>query len=234
MQKVLFFEDNQLFRTSAEDFLHLHGFQVKSLPCFDGLNSIVANDLPDIVVCDLILPGAGGIQILGHFRSNPLTMHIPFLFISAKDDRATIRGAMNAGADDYVQKPVTAEEFLGAIRSRLQRATELKSRSTTVSSVGPALDPALDGDLSDDNSEVFGRLSRRELEVLKSLVEGRSNKEISKAMFIALSTVKRHMLHIFVKLEVESRAVAIVKAHRNIGELNRRLKAYQPLSGSGG
>ena len=84
-------------------------------------------DPPAIVICDIRMPEFDGFQVLEAIRANPATRSVPFIFLTAKADRADVRAGMNMGADDYVTKPFTRAELLEAIRARFVRHASMRS-----------------------------------------------------------------------------------------------------------
>ena len=81
---------------------------------------------PDLVVCDIMMPDMNGYEVLTSLRQNDATASIPFIFLTAKVTMSDLRQGMTLGADDYLAKPCTVENFLDAIASRLKRQEELK------------------------------------------------------------------------------------------------------------
>lgn len=81
---------------------------------------------PDLVVCDIMMPDMNGYDVLTLLRKNDVTASIPFIFLTAKVTMSDLRQGMTLGADDYLTKPCTVENFLDAIASRLQRQEDLK------------------------------------------------------------------------------------------------------------
>ena len=81
---------------------------------------------PDLVVCDIMMPDMNGYEVLTCLRQNNATASIPFIFLTAKVTMSDLRQGMTSGADDYLTKPCTVENFLDAIASRLKRQEELK------------------------------------------------------------------------------------------------------------
>ena len=77
---------------------------------------------PDLIICDVMMPDVDGYAVLHALRTEPDTMTIPFVFVTAKASRADQRAGMDLGADDYLVKPFTAEELLQAVRTRLERS----------------------------------------------------------------------------------------------------------------
>ncbi|MBT9317855.1 response regulator transcription factor [Leptothoe spongobia] len=81
---------------------------------------------PDLVVCDIMMPDMDGYAVLSSLQQNNATASIPFIFLTAKVTMADLRQGMTLGADDYLTKPCTVEDFLDAIASRLKRQEDLK------------------------------------------------------------------------------------------------------------
>ncbi|MBE9066671.1 response regulator [Leptolyngbya cf. ectocarpi LEGE 11479] len=81
---------------------------------------------PDLVVCDIMMPDMNGYDVLTSLRKNDVTASIPFIFLTAKVTMSDLRQGMTLGADDYLTKPCTVENFLDAIASRLKRQEDFK------------------------------------------------------------------------------------------------------------
>jgi YesN/AraC family two-component response regulator len=82
--------------------------------------------LPDLVICDIRMPQLDGYGVLTTLRTDPVTAMIPFIFLTAKANKAEVRQGMDLGADDYLTKPSTVEELLGAISARLEKQAVLR------------------------------------------------------------------------------------------------------------
>ena len=121
MAKILVIEDDYYIRQNILDLLKIEGFEV-----FEALNGaqgvqIAKEKLPDLVLSDIMMPGMDGYQVLVNLRQDEKTRAIPFIFLSAKEDRPSWRQGMNYGADDYLVKPASIKELRQAIRTRLDR-----------------------------------------------------------------------------------------------------------------
>lgn len=88
--------------------------------------SMATRHRPDLVVCDIMMPDIDGYGVLSALRSQPITRTIPFIFLTAKVTMEELRKGMVLGADDYLTKPCTVEQFLEAIAARLSRQAALK------------------------------------------------------------------------------------------------------------
>jgi CheY-like chemotaxis protein len=121
MRKILIIEDNEDVRENTGDLLELSGYEVQTSA--DGGSGIdkALHFLPDLVICDIMMPGQDGYEVLQALQSNSKTAGIPFIFLSAKADKSDVRKGMNLGADDYLTKPFEEHELLEAIDSRLKR-----------------------------------------------------------------------------------------------------------------
>jgi signal transduction histidine kinase len=119
--KVLIIEDEDLVREGIELLLDINGYQTSSAP--NGLKGIelALAIQPDLIICDIMMPGANGYQVLESVRANQTTAITPFLFLTAKADHSDIRAGMNLGADDYLLKPFDVDDLLRAVASRLQK-----------------------------------------------------------------------------------------------------------------
>ncbi|MCO5725173.1 response regulator [Robiginitalea marina] len=121
MKKILIIEDNQDVRENTADLLELAHYQVVTSP--DGASGIekARNLAPDLIICDIMMPGIDGYQVLETLQREERTAKIPFIFLSAKADRTDVRKGMNLGADDYLTKPFEEHELLEAVSTRLKK-----------------------------------------------------------------------------------------------------------------
>ena len=128
MKTILLIEDDTVLRENTAELLELSNYKVIS-----ASNGKVGVDkaksvLPDIIVCDIMMPELDGYGVLNAISKNDDTKYIPFIFLSAKTERQDIRKGMNLGADDYVTKPFTEDDLISAIESRLAKTAILKEK----------------------------------------------------------------------------------------------------------
>lgn len=118
---ILIIDDNDDLRENTAELLSLGGY--KTLVAEDGKKgvSLVLSNKPDLVVCDIMMPGLDGYGVLHLVRKNPETENIPFIFLTAKTERSDFRKGMEMGADDYITKPFEEHELMNAIESRLKK-----------------------------------------------------------------------------------------------------------------
>jgi YesN/AraC family two-component response regulator len=96
----------------------------------NGRNGITLakKEMPDIVICDIMMPEVDGYGVLEALSSDSNTLHIPFIFLSAKTEHKEIRRGMDLGADDYITKPFEENDLISAIESRLAKSKILSKR----------------------------------------------------------------------------------------------------------
>ncbi|MBE9032758.1 response regulator [filamentous cyanobacterium LEGE 11480] len=125
MRKVLVVEDEVQTRRIFLKCLEFEGFQ--AFGASNGLSGmrLAQSQHPDLIVCDIMMPDMDGYSVLAALRRSPGTASIPLIFLTAKVTMADLRRGMELGADDYLTKPCTVEQFLAAIHSRLKRHEEL-------------------------------------------------------------------------------------------------------------
>jgi diguanylate cyclase (GGDEF)-like protein len=125
MVKILVIEDDPSVQSLVVKLLKAEGFDVVSGS--DGRVGIqlVLACIPDLILCDIMMPELNGYEVLEHLRQNPETARIPFIFLSAKADRSDQRQGMDLGADDYLIKPFKRTELLSAISARLEKQTTI-------------------------------------------------------------------------------------------------------------
>lgn len=125
--RILLVEDEAAIRGNLREMLEAEEFEVREAS--DGVEGAQAiqEDPPDLVVCDVMMPGMDGFQLLARIRADESTHHVPFLFLTARADRSSLRKGMELGAEDYLTKPFSRVELLAAVRTRLSRAESLAS-----------------------------------------------------------------------------------------------------------
>lgn len=126
MKKILLIEDNKEVRENTAEILELAGYSVATAP--DGKSGVeeVKKNIPDLIICDIMMPVLDGYGVLHLLNKDSKTSSIPFIFLTAKAERSDMRRGMEMGADDYITKPFDKIELLNAVESRLRKANTLK------------------------------------------------------------------------------------------------------------
>ncbi|MCB9169549.1 MAG: response regulator [Flavobacteriales bacterium] len=122
MKTILLIEDDVDMRENTSEILELANFRV--LKAENGRRGVdlARKEVPDLVLCDIMMPDLDGYGVLHLLGRDPSTAEIPFIFLSAKAERGDIRKGMELGADDYLTKPFDEGELLSAVEGRLKRS----------------------------------------------------------------------------------------------------------------
>jgi DNA-binding NarL/FixJ family response regulator len=207
--RLLVVDDHPVVRHGIVAMLHYESDFLLVGEAADGLEAVrlITEQRPDVVLLDLRLPQLSGIEVMKRIR--PQLPEVRFLVLTTYDTDEYIAPALAAGAQGYLLKDATPEELAQAVRSLMRG--------------GAALEPGVAAKLLVSMSEhnPADDLSARELEVLRLLVSGASNKAIATKLNLSENTVKSHLSHIFDKLNVQSRAEAVgVALQRGLVELH--------------
>ena len=121
MLKILVIEDDELIRETLLQLLESHSYRV--IVAQNGRVGVqmALSEIPDLILCDVQMPEQDGYEVLRTLRQNSLAATIPFIFLTAQGGKTDFRRGMELGADDYLTKPFTKAELLGAIASRLSK-----------------------------------------------------------------------------------------------------------------
>ena len=209
--RVLICDDHALFRRGiamvleAEDGIEVAG------EASDGDEAVAAAEelVPDVVLMDVRMPKRSGIEATRAIAELLPTARI--LMLTVSDEEEDLYDAIKAGAAGYLLKEISIEEVAGAIRQVVDgqslitpsMASKLLAEFTNLAKKADA-----------KQAVMSPKLTSRELEVLKLVAQGMSNKEIAAELYISENTVKNHVRNILEKLHLHSRMEAVVYAVR--------------------
>ena len=194
MKTILVIEDQPDMRENLVTILRMEGFVALEAPNGRSGLSIALEEKPDLILCDVMMPLLDGHEVLAALRKSPSISGTPFIFLTARGEKQDLRQGMNLGADDYLTKPVAADELLSAIDARLARETR---RSGGFAPDFRSAEPL----------QSLG-LTPREAEVLLWVAQGKSNPEIATILGAAENTIRVHLSHVFEKLGADNRHAA--------------------------
>jgi DNA-binding response OmpR family regulator len=125
-KKILVIEDNLEVRENLAEILELSDYHV--CQATDGTEGVelAAREKPDLIICDVMMPKLDGFGVLNILSKRTDTASIPFIFLTAKAERADFRRGMNLGADDYITKPFYKDELLAVVETRLRKSDQIK------------------------------------------------------------------------------------------------------------
>lgn len=132
MTKILVIDDDPNDRLIIRKILSRqpHNFEVIEAKNGQIGIKLALEYLPDLILCDVIMPNTDGYNVLKKLRSYKVSETIPFIFLTAKNDLEDLRKGMNLGADDYLLKPFQAESLIEAVQTRLKRFNSMKKYYT--------------------------------------------------------------------------------------------------------
>jgi DNA-binding response OmpR family regulator len=128
MNKILIVEDHKDVRENIAELLVLANYQVLTAENGKKGVEIAKRELPDLIVCDVMMPELDGYGVLKLLSSDTTTAAIPFIFLTAKSDVDDFKKGLRAGADDYITKPFTDVELMSAIELRLRKLSITKKQ----------------------------------------------------------------------------------------------------------
>jgi len=120
-------EDNKAVRENITEILELSNYEIFGADNGKSGVDLVTKELPDLVICDIMMPELDGYGVLNALSKNSKTSAIPFIFLTAKSERGDFRKGMEMGADDYITKPFDDTELLSAIEARLNKKAQIKA-----------------------------------------------------------------------------------------------------------
>jgi DNA-binding NarL/FixJ family response regulator/putative methionine-R-sulfoxide reductase with GAF domain len=222
--RVLAVEDHPVMRLGVRALLEREGLVVAGITatCAEAVDLIAENE-PDVVLLDLGLPDASGPEAVSRIRQ--VSSSVPIIAFSVERTPEVIRAVLRAGANGYVSKDAPASQVIAALEAAAQGLTALgPAEARALSRIAepiPVVEAAEDtGDVVAEDAEpgapvpVREPLTPRELELLRYLAEGYTNKEIARAMVLAEDTVKKGVQTLIAKLGATDRTHAVVLALR--------------------
>jgi DNA-binding NarL/FixJ family response regulator len=199
--KILVCDDHALFREGLELVLGQLDPAAELVSVGDGesaLARVAADDALELVLLDLGLPGMGGFAALDALRRDHPS--VPVVVLSASESPADVRSALDRGASGFIPKSTRGSVLLSALRLVLSGGVYVPPLVMEGAAAEPARDPR-------------AALTGRQLEVLRLLARGLTNREIAEVLKIAEGTVKTHVMHIYEALDVTNRTEAAMRMH---------------------
>lgn len=206
--EIIIADDHMMIREGLKQLLELDGTMKVIAEANDGeecLNLLNKKIHPDILLLDINMPKKNGIEVLEYIKQNKIPVKV--LILTVHNEVEYLLKAVDIGIDGYLLKDSSYDELKEAIDVVISGNTYIQ----------PSLLPALNESMEDYalDKERIECLTNRELDVLRLISEGCSNKKISDELTISERTVKNHISHIFRKIDVEDRTQAAVFAIRN-------------------
>jgi DNA-binding NarL/FixJ family response regulator len=198
--KILLADDHAVVRRGIRDFLEEDDELEVIAEADDGAEAwrLLTQGLPDVAVLDIRMPEMGGVELTRRIKERYPTVRV--LILTAYDDEPYVLALLRAGADGYVLKTASSADLLRAV----------KQVAAGKSVLDPDIAPKVIAGLT--NPQQIEALSRRELDVLRGVAKGWTNREIGRSLSISDRTVQGHLANVFGKLHVGSRTEAVTLA----------------------
>jgi DNA-binding response OmpR family regulator len=200
---VLIVDDTPDNLALLSDALDAHGYMV--LVALDGQSALnrIQRRRPDLILLDAMMPGLDGFETCRRIKAEPDSADIPVLFMTALTDSEHVVEGFAAGGSDYVTKPIHTDEVLARVAAHLRTARLIQAARQTTAAA-----PTLNGAPARATLSTRFQLTEREMEVLRWVACGKTNRDIGDILGLSPRTVNKHLEHVYVKLGVETRTAA--------------------------
>ncbi|MFV3318975.1 response regulator [Pseudomonas sp. NY15374] len=201
---VLIVDDTPDNLALLSDALNDAGHMV--LVALDGLSALnrIERRRPDLILLDAMMPGLDGFETCRRIKAQPASSDIPVLFMTALTESAHVVQGFEVGGSDYVTKPIRIDEVLARVAAHLRTSRSLLSARAASQPAPLSLDDAPASRLLSARFQLTGR----EVEVLRWVACGKTNRDIGTILDLSPRTVNKHLEHVYIKLGVETRTAA--------------------------
>ncbi|MGX5790852.1 response regulator [Staphylococcus equorum] len=204
MHRIILVDDHHIVRQGLEFLLST----VNDIDVIGGFSDgksffeyLETNELPDIVLLDLVMPEMNGIEITEMMKKS--YPEVKILVLTSYVDDEHVISAIDKGADGYEMKDVEPDQLIKTIKKVLSGEKTIHPQAQSVI------------EAVSKKPHFTNKLSKRESEVLAEMTKGKTNKEIAESLFVSEKTIKTHVSHIFNKLQVTDRTQAAIYAMQN-------------------
>ncbi len=208
--RVALIDDHPIFIAGLKQLLESDGhYEVKAVAQSgeEARKSINFNEI-DIALVDVNMPGGSGIELIKFIKQQRENCRV--IMLTVEEDEETINRAMKEGAQGYILKQESPEHLLKAIQACMDGEILLSNHvyARMVDRIRKTSPP------EKEESVIYSKLTEREIEVTRLIVQGKNNKQIAQELYISESTVKNHISNIMDKLSIKSRTKLVTMAVR--------------------
>ena len=193
-KRLLLIDDDPNLILLVKDYLEFRGYEVITAENGREALEVLDQDVPDLIICDVMMPEMDGYALVEHVREDPRTNWIPVLFLSAKGQSQDKVKGLNKGADVYMVKPFEPEELVAQVESSLKQANRLIHHSGTGAEAGSTIQVPFDVELTPT-----------ELKVVQFVARGMANREIAEQMNVSQRTIESHVSNMLGKTGLHNR-----------------------------
>jgi DNA-binding NarL/FixJ family response regulator len=193
-KKLLLIDDDPNLILLVKDYLEFRGYNVDTAENGREALEILDNLVPDMIICDVMMPEMDGYTLVKHIRQEPVTNRIPVLFLSAKGQSQDRVKGLNEGADVYMSKPFEPEELVAQVESSLKQIKRWESGRPKGLDGAPTI-------VVPHNVE----LTPTETKVVQLVAKGMANREIAHQLNVSQRTIESHVSNMLNKTSLNNR-----------------------------
>ncbi|MBW4521091.1 MAG: response regulator transcription factor [Scytolyngbya sp. HA4215-MV1] len=193
-KRLLLIDDDPNLILLVKDYLEFRGYEVITAENGREALEILERDIPDMIICDVMMPEMDGYSLVKQLRENPQTNWIPVLFLSAKGQSQDRVKGLNIGADVYMVKPFEPEELVAQVESSLKSASRILASKDKGTETGPKIQVPFDVELTPT-----------ELKVVQFVARGMANREIADELNVSQRTIESHVSNMLGKTGLHNR-----------------------------
>lgn len=193
-KRLLLIDDDPNLILLVKDYLEFRGYEVVTAENGREAIEVLNLEIPDMIICDIMMPEMDGYALVEHVRQDPRTSWVPVLFLSAKGQSQDRVKGLNTGADVYMVKPFEPEELVAQVESSLKQATRLIHHSGAGGNGEATIQVPFDVELTPT-----------ELKVVQFVARGMANREIAEQMNVSQRTIESHVSNMLGKTGLHNR-----------------------------
>ena len=193
-KKLLLIDDDPNLILLVKDYLEFRGYNVDTAENGREALELLDNLVPDMIICDVMMPEMDGYTLVKHIRQEPVTNRIPVLFLSAKGQSQDRVKGLNEGADVYMSKPFEPEELVAQVESSLKQIKRWESGRPKGLDGAPTI-------VVPHNVE----LTPTETKVVQLVAKGMANREIALQLNVSQRTIESHVSNMLNKTSLNNR-----------------------------
>ena len=193
-KKLLLIDDDPNLILLVKDYLEFRGYNVDTAENGREALEVLDHLVPDMIICDVMMPEMDGYDLVKHIREEPTTNRIPVLFLSAKGQSQDRVKGLNEGADVYMSKPFEPEELVAQVESSLKQIKRWEQGRPKGLDGGPTIQVP-------HNVE----LTPTELKVVQLVAKGMANREIANQLNVSQRTIESHVSNMLNKTSLNNR-----------------------------
>ena len=193
-KKLLLIDDDPNLILLVKDYLEFRGYNVDTAENGREALEVLDHLIPDMIICDVMMPEMDGYTLIKHIREEPVTNRIPVLFLSAKGQSQDRVKGLNEGADVYMSKPFEPEELVAQVESSLKQIKRWEQGRPKGLDGAPTI-------VVPHNVE----LTPTETKVVQLVAKGMANREIANQLNVSQRTIESHVSNMLNKTSLNNR-----------------------------